>query len=99
MAEELNVRPARLSRRSLLRNVTLAAGGAAVLSTAALADRADAADTKVAQKAVAYQDTPKGPQRCDNCTYFEPPASCKVVAGTISPSGWCQLYAKKPTAG
>ncbi len=99
MADESNDRSARLSRRSLLRNVTLAAGGAAVFATAATADRADAADTKVAQKAVAYQDTPKGPQRCDNCTYFEPPSSCKVVAGTISPAGWCQLYAKKPTAG
>src|SRR5579863_5306849 len=96
MQDQPKFRSAPISRRSLLRNVTLAAGGAAVLGTAAPAERAEAADTKVAQKAVAYQDTPKGPQRCDNCTYFEPPASCKVVAGTISPSGWCQLYAKKP---
>ncbi len=99
MQDQPKFRSARLSRRSLLRQVTFAAGGAAVLATAATADRADAADTKVAQKAVAYQDTPKGPQRCDNCTYFEPPSSCKVVAGVISPSGWCQLYSKKPTAG
>ena len=98
MADESNDRSARLSRRSLLRNVTLAAGGAAVLLGRHGRPRRRGR-TKVAQKAVAYQDTPKGPQRCDNCTYFEPPSSCKVVAGTISPAGWCQLYAKKPTAG
>ena len=96
MQDQPKFRSARLSRRALLRNVTSAAGGAALLGSAAIVNRAEAADTKVAQKAVAYQDTPKGPQRCDSCTYFEPPSSCKVVAGTISPSGWCQLYAKKP---
>jgi uncharacterized membrane protein len=99
MQEHPKFRSVRLSRRALLRNATFAAGGAAVLGSAAIVTRANAADTKVAQKAVAYQDTPKGPQRCDSCTYFEPPSSCKVVAGVISPSGWCQLYAKKPTAG
>lgn len=96
MQDQPKFRSARLSRRALLRNVTLAAGGAAVLGSTAIANSADAADTKVAQKMVAYQDTPKDALRCDNCTYFEPPSSCKVVAGTISASGWCQLYAKKP---
>jgi hypothetical protein len=96
MQDQAKFRSARLSRRALLRDVTFAVGGAALVGSTAIVNRADAADTKVAQKAVAYQDTPKGPQRCDSCTYFEPPASCKVVAGTISPSGWCQLYAKKP---
>jgi nitrous oxide reductase len=95
--DQQKFRSVRLSRRALLRNVTLAAaGGAAFLGSTAIAKRANAADTKVAQKMAAYQDTPKGRQRCDNWTYFEPPSSCKVVAGTISPSGWCQLYAKKP---
>jgi hypothetical protein len=99
MQDQPDFRPARLSRRALLRSVTLSAGGAAILGSTAIANRADAADTKVAQKLVAYQDTPKGPQRCDNCMYFEPPAGCKVVEGTINPAGWCQLYAKKPAAG
>lgn len=99
MEDESNVRSAQLSRRSLLRNVTFAAGGAAILSTAATANRADAAETKVTQKAAAYQDTPKGPQRCDNCTQFEPPSSCKVVEGNINPAGWCALYVMKPAAG
>jgi hypothetical protein len=27
---------------------------------------------------------------------FEAPNSCKTVEGTISPEGWCMVYAKKP---
>ncbi len=84
-----------LSRRSVLRNLAAAAGGAAMLASTASGNRA-AAQTKAAQKDVAYQDTPKGDQRCDNCMQFQPPSSCKVVAGTIAPSGWCGAYAKKP---
>jgi hypothetical protein len=99
MKNQPKFRSVPLSRRALLRHATFAAGGAAVLGSAATANRVDAADTKVAQKAVAYQDTPKDTQRCDSCTYFEPPSSCKVVEGAISPAGWCQLYAKKPAAG
>ena len=47
------------------------------------------------QKAVKYQDTPKGEQRCENCALFEPPSSYKTVDGTVSPEGWCTVYAKK----
>jgi hypothetical protein len=28
---------------------------------------------------------------------FLPSSSCKLVAGTISPKGWCALFALKPT--
>ena len=84
----------RLSRRSLLRDGVFAAGGAAVLlGMTTVANRAEA---KPAQKLVGYQDTPKGAQRCDNCSQFQPPASCKVVEGDISPAGWCKVYVKKP---
>jgi hypothetical protein len=48
-----------------------------------------------AQKVAQYQPTPKGASRCDNCSQFLAPSACKVVAGKISPSGWCQLYAAK----
>lgn len=99
MKDKSNARSAQLSRRSLLRNATFAAGGAAILGTTTAANRASAAETKVSQKLAAYQDTPKGPQRCDNCTQFQPPSSCKVVEGNISPAGWCALYVMKPAAG
>jgi hypothetical protein len=51
---------------------------------------------KASQKSVKYQDTPKGDARCENCTLFEPPTSCKTVEGTVSPDGWCMVYVKKP---
>lgn len=90
------IRSGELSRRSMLRNLALTAGSAAVLAAAATRPRAAAAQTKATQKAVAYQDSPKGALRCDNCKQFEPPSSCKVVDGTIAPSGWCKVYIKKP---
>jgi hypothetical protein len=83
-----------VSRRRFLRGASLAAG-AGVLLGAGLAASSAAAETKFSQKLAQYQSTPKGPARCDNCSQFQGPASCKVVAGAVSPSGWCQLYAVK----
>ncbi len=81
-----------VSRRQLLRGATVTACGAAVLVATAM-QPAEAAT--VTQAAAAYQPTPKGDQRCDGCALFMAPSSCKFVAGTISPSGWCRLYVKK----
>ena len=67
--------------------------GAALLLAAA--GGAEAA-TKVSQKLVSYQPNPQGKARCDGCTQWQGPASCKLVTGVISPSGWCSLYAPKP---
>jgi hypothetical protein len=30
---------------------------------------------------------------CAMCTLFEPPKSCKIVEGDVSPSGWCKAFA------
>jgi len=90
MKDESRVLSSQLSRRSLLRNVGFAAGGVAILGTTVTANRAEAKPT---QKLVGYQDTPKGEQRCDNCSQFQAPSSCKVVEGDVSPSGWCKVYA------
>ena len=81
----------KISRRRVL---TVAAG--AVAGVAAVIGTSTPAQAKAAQKSVKYQDTPKGDQRCDNCALFEAPSSCKTVDGTISPEGWCMVYAKKP---
>ena len=51
---------------------------------------------KIDQKAALYQPFPKNGQTCNKCAQFEPPAACKIVAGTISPAGWCQLFSPKP---
>ncbi|MEY9436570.1 high-potential iron-sulfur protein [Bradyrhizobium elkanii] len=77
-----------VSRRRVL---TIAACAAGISVAGASVARAQA---KTAQKAVKYQDTPKGDQRCENCKQFQPPSACKVVDGTISPQGWCMVYMK-----
>ena len=96
MNDAPKIRSAELSRRSILRNLAYTVGGAAMLGTTVSGHRVAAAQTKMTQKAVGYQDTPKGKQRCDNCAQFEPPSSCKIVQGNIAPAGWCKVYVKKP---
>ena len=95
MANDSNVRSSAVefSRRQLLRNATLIAGSAAVLATALTAGCAEAG--AMTQKAAGYQATPKGAQQCSTCSLFQAPSSCKLVAGEISPTGWCRLYVKK----
>ncbi len=91
--------PQEISRRRMLTIAAGAAGmsiGAATIVGIPTRARAQAA-AKVSQKAVKYQDTPKGGQHCDNCLHFEAPSSCKIVDGTVAPQGWCMVYAKKPT--
>jgi hypothetical protein len=39
-----------------------------------------------------YQDTPKNGLSCAVCSFFLPPRACKVVAGDISPKGWCKFF-------
>ena len=65
------------------------AAGALVIPSVALAAPA------ATQKAASYQANPRGKQQCDNCRQWAPPAGCKIVEGTISPSGWCMLYGPK----
>jgi hypothetical protein len=82
----------RVSRRDFL--VVAAAGGGAVLG-AGLFPSSAAASNKMSQRAMSYRPAPNGNQRCDNCANFLPPNACKLVDGTIAPSGWCILYRKK----
>lgn len=83
----------KLSRRSLLRR---AAGLAGVsLTGAVIPIRLASAQQKVSKEAMKYQDKPNGDMRCDNCMQFVAPSSCKVVDGTISPSGYCLAWVKK----
>jgi hypothetical protein len=85
-------RAKRVSKRDFL--FTAVVGGVAVAAAGAFASAALAA-SKMSQKTVSYQPTPKGNRQCANCLNFEAPASCKLVDGTISPSGWCTIYITK----
>jgi hypothetical protein len=83
-----------LSRRSVL-----AATGCMIGASASLAVTATeaSAQAKISQAVVAYQDSPKGTQQCDNCELFQAPNACKNVAGEVSPQGWCKIWRKKPS--
>ena len=96
MSDASNIRSAAQSRRAILRSFAIGAGGAAVLAASVVESRNAAAQNKATQKAVAYQDTPHGAQRCDNCRQFEPSSSCKTVQGTIAAAGWCKIWVMKP---
>jgi len=57
--------------------------------------RTVAGQMKMAPGDIGYQSRPNGAQRCDLCVNWQAPQSCKLVAGSISPSGWCGLFVKK----
>ena len=82
----------KLSRRSVLKRGALLAG--AVL-TASVVPSKEAAAQKASKEAMKYQDKPSGDKQCSNCLQFDPPASCKVVDGAVSPSGYCIAWVKK----
>jgi hypothetical protein len=83
----------RFSRRLLLRRAALLAGAA--LTASVVPSEQASAQQKVSKEAMKYQDKPNGDQRCSNCMQFVPPASCKVVDGTINPNGYCIAWVKK----
>lgn len=86
------------SRRTLLIRAAALTG----LPLLAAAGGARAAGT-LPQATAHYRDKPgSNGQTCDACTYFIPrpghaaaPGECKLVAGSISPHGWCQLFSPK----
>ena len=53
------------------------------------------AQQKMKQADAKYQDQPKDGHQCNGCAQFEAPGSCKLVDGSISPNGWCQLFTPK----
>lgn len=82
----LSNRSAPCSRRCLLL-------GAAAAGLYAGADPPKAtAVVKISEAAVAYQNHPNGDKQCSKCVQFQPPNSCKMVDGTISPQGYCRIF-------
>lgn len=86
-----------LTRKEALSSlIILPALAGMMLGTAAVAQ---AKGTKTQFK---YQDHPNGKQACAGCSLFiagktaTAAGTCKVVAGPISPKGWCVAYAAKP---
>jgi len=83
------------SRRRFLASAASIGGsiGCIAIQGALAAD--NASDRKLRKQDVQYRDAPKGDQRCDKCSNFVTPSGCRVVAGGISPNGWCLLFKPK----
>jgi hypothetical protein len=79
-----------LSRRLLLQAMAAAVGATGFLALGG--NPAAAQRKKKTKKEVAYQPTPKGSERCDNCGLFIKPNRCKSVVGTVAPEGWCKIW-------
>ncbi|HQT68256.1 MAG TPA: high-potential iron-sulfur protein [Acetobacteraceae bacterium] len=82
------------SRRGLLHLAACLSGAA--LCVAAMPQAQAAALSKAS---VGYRDIPSDKGKvCANCALFILPAQgaaharCKLVAGPISPAGWCQIW-------
>ena len=63
-----------------------------------------AAAAKLSKDDVQYRDRPRDGKDCDDCIQFVPgptpkaAGSCKVVAGSINPHGYCLAFTPKPSA-
>jgi hypothetical protein len=90
--DELKNWSAPFSRRNLL----LAAVSAATAINDGPATAAP--EMKISANAVGYQDHPNGDKQCSECVHFLPPSSCKIVEGTISPHGYCRIFARRQSA-
>jgi hypothetical protein len=78
----------------------LAIGGMTCLASTLLAARIGQAlaQQKVSKIEAKYQDHATGQQRCSICLQFRPPGTCEIVAGPVSPGGWCQFFAARENA-
>ena len=50
------------------------------------------AQVKASQQEAEYQTGPKNGLSCAVCSLFRPPQACELVAGDISPQGWCKFF-------
>lgn len=50
---------------------------------------------KLSKDRVDYENPAQKSAHCAECEHFEKPDACEVVAGKISPRGWCRRYHRK----
>lgn len=92
-----------VTRRGAMRVATQAANLAVLQVIGLAADQHANAQAygQTPKNAVRYQDSPRDGHDCATCLQFIPGPTagsdghCKVVAGTISPHGWCIVWAAK----
>lgn len=49
-------------------------------------------EAKATKAAVDYTDDGTEREHCSICTHFIQGGACKIVAGRISPKGWCKRF-------
>ena len=49
---------------------------------------------KAEQADVEYQDSPNDGHKCADCKFYNGDGTCQVVAGAISPDGWCTAWSE-----
>jgi hypothetical protein len=85
-------RPVR--RMASRRRVLCLSAWALTLSGFGFARLAVADAPRATQKAVSYQDHPKGGKCCNQCKASEAPTKCKTVEGYVEARGWCDKWVK-----
>lgn len=87
----------KFTRRDVIKIGLLGTAAPLLISISGQMQAADA--SKASKSEMQYRDKPNGKQQCSNCIQFIPgktpddSGECKVVAGKISPQGWCSAYA------
>lgn len=94
MPKSVSLNATDTTRRDLMARFALV-GAAGVVGVSLISRRAVAATAKLAPGEIGYQGAPKGNARCELCVNWQAPNACKLVAGPISPSGWCGLFVRK----
>lgn len=54
-------------------------------------------NAKLSKESVHYGKG-KGEDRCRNCVHYQGDGACALVAGMISPDGWCEKFKKDRAA-
>ena len=102
--------PEKLSRRSLLKNAALVgvAGSSALAASCQPAPPPPVVQAappppppmmRMTKAQAAYQDFPRGPQRCGVCVHFRPPNDCEAIQGPVQPNGWCRNFVPRFPGG
>ncbi len=76
-------------RRNFLQKALAVAASVPVIAMTVRAAQA----MQISKSSVAYQGTPYEGKICAQCRLFSAPHSCQAVEGSISPKGWCRLWA------
>jgi hypothetical protein len=101
MADVLKRRGEDMDEHELLRRRWLRQAAWFPVAVKLLASSGAARAGTASKEAFHYQDHPNEGLRCANCTaYVAPPAgqamgTCNVVAGPVSPNGWCMAFTAK----